>query len=520
MIRKKKTILALILLAITLPSLAQNDISWEVEMQTTNGGGKFSPLWLNANRYGLSSLEKNNGYLLAGIEKPLALDSAKQWGLGYGVSMAVAYDFTSSIVVQEAYVEGRWKKGVFSVGSKEWPMEFKNNELSSGSQTFGINARPVPQVRLALPEYWSFGKGWFALKGYIAYGMQTDDKWQKEFTHQESRYTEHVLYHAKAAYLRIGRPGVKRVTAELGLEHASLFGGTSYRKWENGQLVGVKNRIGLSSFWHAFYGGGNDVGEGTYKNVEGDMLGSWVVRINYDAPSWNLGVYADHFFEDHSSMFFLDYDGYGEGDEWQEKKRHRFLLYDLKDIMLGVELQLKKCSWLKTIVAEYLYTKYQSGPIYHDHTETIPDHIGGADEYYNHGIFCGWQHWGMVMGNPLYRSPLYNDDGTIYVKNNRFIAWHFGVNGSITPYLDYRLLATWQKGWGASKKGWDTKNYMFPHPRRNGSLMAEATYKIASKGLQFTAAMGLDKGTLLGDNFGIQLTATKKGIFKIKRSRK
>lgn len=142
MIRKKKTILALILLTITLPSLAQDDISWEVEMQTTNGGGKFSPLWLNANRYGLSSLEKNNGYLLAGIEKPLALDSAKQWGLGYGISMAAAYNFTSSIVVQEAYVEGRWKKGVLTVGSKQWSMELKNNELSSGSQTFGINARP------------------------------------------------------------------------------------------------------------------------------------------------------------------------------------------------------------------------------------------------------------------------------------------------------------------------------------------------------------------------------------------
>ena len=56
-------------------------------------------------------------------------------------------------------------------------MQLKNQTLSSGSQTLGINARPVPQVRIALPEYWQlpFGGGWLHLKGHIAYGMMTDD---------------------------------------------------------------------------------------------------------------------------------------------------------------------------------------------------------------------------------------------------------------------------------------------------------------------------------------------------------
>lgn len=493
----------------TLPTLAQEDLSWKVEMQSTNCSGDFTPLWLNANRYGLSSLEKNNGYLLAGVERPLAADSTRRWGLGYALSMAAAHHFTSSIIVQEAYVEGRWKKGVLTVGSKEWPMELKNEKLSSGSQTFGINARPVPQVRVALPDYWEFAHGRLALKGHIAYGMQTDDNWQKDFTDKRSKYTDHALYHSKAGYLRIGRPKQGHLTAELGLEHATMFGGTSYRQWENGQLTGIKNNTGLSSFWHAFFGGGSDVGETVYQNVEGDMLGSWVARINYDATTWNLSIYADHYFEDHSAMFFLDYDGYGEGAEWNKKKHNRYLLYDLKDIMLGAELTLKDCRWLKTIVAEYLYTKYQSGPIYHDHTEAIPDHIGGTDSYYNHSIYGGWQHWGMVIGNPLYLSPLYNSDGTIDVKDNRFVAWHFGLNGNITPRLAYRVLATWQKGFG-------TYSNLYPHPRRNNSLMAEATYTAASKGWQFTVAAGMDNGALLGNNYGVQLTAVKKGVFKSK----
>ena len=502
-----KKLLFFFLLSGPLSATAQSDLSWKVTMQSTNSSGDYTPLWLNANKHGLSSLDKNNGYLMAGVKKSMQADSLKRWSYGFGASLAATYNFTSPVVVQEAYAEGRWLKGVVTVGSKEWPMELKDNALSSGSQTLGINARPVPQVRVALPDYWTFAGGWLGIKGHIAYGKFTDDGWQKDFTDQKSRYTEDALYHSKAGYLRVGHAEKTRLSLELGLEMATLFGGTSYRKWENGQLVGVKNGTGLSSFWNAFIGGGSDVGEDVYKNVEGDNLGSWVARVNYDAPTWNLGVYADHFFEDHSAMFHLSHNGYGTGEEWQVKKENRFYLYDLKDIMLGAELTLKSCPWARKIVVEYLYTKYQSGALYHDHTANIPDHLCGTDNYYNHSIFTGWQHWGQVMGNPLYTSPLYNADGTVQVKNNRFVAWHAGVSGSLSRALDYRLLATYQKGWGSYGN-------MFPHPRRNASLMAEATYRIPKSGWQVAAAAAFDKGSLLGDNVGLQLTVVKKGVFK------
>ena len=143
----------LCLFAAPLSMRAQTDISWEVAAQTTNSSGDHTPLWLNANKHGLSSLDKNNGYLMAGVEKTMTGDSIRKWSYGFGASMAAAYGFTSPIVVQEAYVEGRWLKGVLTLGSKEWAMELKNDTLSSGSQTFGINARPVPQLRIALPDF-------------------------------------------------------------------------------------------------------------------------------------------------------------------------------------------------------------------------------------------------------------------------------------------------------------------------------------------------------------------------------
>lgn len=485
-------------------------LEYKVEAQGSLSSDK-TPLWLNADKYGLSSLDKSNGYLRGAIERPLATDSLRRWGVGYGLDVAVAANYTSTLVVQQAYAEGRWLKGVLTVGSKQWPMEMKNNRLSSGSQTLGVNARPVPQVRLALDRWWNvFGVRWLALKGHVAYGMLTDDNWEKDFTQRKSKYAENVLYHSKAGYLRIGNPdSYMPLSAEVGLEMASLFGGTAHIADGNGGLMTVKGNTGFSAFKDAFIPGGSDATDGRYKNVEGDQLGSWLARINYDADTWRVGVYYDKFFEDHSAMFQLDYDGYGQGSEWNTKKKHRYLLYDFSDMMLGIEFNLKYGTWLRDVVFEYLYTEYQSGPIYHDHTEGVSDHIGGRDNFYNHYIYAGWQHWGQAIGNPLYTSPIYNEDGTIYFSNNRFMAFHLGASGQPTENLAYRLLATYQEGLGTYDKPYTKK-------RHNVSFLVEAAYTLP-KDWTVTAGYGMDFGSIIGHNHGFQLTVAKCGIFNRER---
>ena len=483
------------------------DVEWNVEMQGSFSDGK-TPLWLNANKHGLSSLEQNNGYLRGSIVRPLSADSARRWGLGYGVDVAVPVNYTSDFVLQQAFVEARWLHGVLSVGSKEYPMELKNQTLSSGSQTLGINARPVPQVRIALPEYWTIPvlNGWLQLKGHIAYGMMTDDSWQHTFTQKQSKYADHVLYHSKAGFLRIGNENYFCPwSVELGLEMAAQFGGKPYG-WKDGEMVVAPTENNLKGFWHAFVPGGSDARDGAYPNVAGNQLGSWVMRINYDADRWQAHVYADHFFEDHSQMFFLDYNGYGEGDEWAEKKKWRFFRYAVKDMMLGAEVNLKYTRWVRNIVFEYLYTKYQSGPYNHDHTINIPDHIAGSDDYYNHSVYPGWQHWGQVIGNPLYRSPIYNDNGMLWVYDNRFIAYHLGIDGQPTGRFGYRLLGTYQKGWG-------TYDDPFTKPHHNVSFLAEGNYRFCD-GWQVKAGYAMDFGSnqMLGHNVGFQLTVSKHGI--------
>ena len=489
-----------------LSQLLCAQVEVRTEEQLSVSSGDHTPLWLNANKYGLSSLDATNGYVRGGVFRSIENDSSRRWAWGAGVDVAVAGGFTSTLVVQQAYGELRWLKGLLTVGSKEQPMELRHQELSTGPQTLGINARPVPSVRLSLPDYWDipFTKGWVGLKGHIAYGMQTDDNWQKDFTQRQSKYTEHTKLHTKAGYLRIGKQD-KPFTAELGLEMACQYGGTSYTYGD--AAPPVKNEDGLKGMVHAFIpGGGEAIEPEDYRNMDGNHLGSWLVRLNYDADAWGASVYADHFFEDQSSMFFLDYDGYGTGDEWNVKKESRYFLYDLKDIMLGAEVRLKQTPWLNTIVLEYLYTKYQCGPMYHDHTQQRPDHISGIDFYYDHYIFTGWQHWGQVMGNPLYRSPLYNTDGLVKVEDSRFWAWHIGFAGDPCRHLHYRILCTFQEGLG-------TYEIPFVDPQRNFSLLAEAAYTFddasAFGGWRVKGAFGLDSGELLGNNWGVQLTISK-----------
>ena len=486
------------------------DIHYNIEMQGSFSHGK-TPLWLNANKYGLSSLEKNNGYLRASAIRPLSADSARRWAVGYGVDVAAPVNYTSHVVVQQAFVEARWLHGVLSVGAKEYPMELKNQALSSGSQTLGINARPVPQVRLALPEYWTIPilHNWLAIRGHVAYGKMTDDNWQHDFTHCQSKYADGVLYHSKAGFLKIGNEGAFFPwSLELGLEMATQFGGTPYRMVD-GKMTPMPTQGGLKGMWNAFLPGGADATDGIYENVAGNTLGSWMFRINYDADTWRWRFYGDHFFEDDSQMFFLDYDGYGEGDEWWQEKSRRYYRYKFKDIMLGTEINLKYGTWLRDIVVEYIYTKYQSGPYNHDHTVNIPDHLSGADDYYNHSNYPAWQHWGQVMGNPLYRSPIYNEDGVFYVRNNRFVAWHLGLDGQPTSRLGYRLLATYQKGWGTY---WEP----FTKKHHNVSFLAECNYRFPH-GWNVKGAYAMDFGSreMYGHNAGFQLTISKAGIFKL-----
>ncbi len=502
------TTFALLIATFATAESLTDGMNLTLEASGTTSNGAFAPMWLTSNRHGIVSPYGNSAYQRAFLSRDHSADSCKLWQIGYGIDVTINEHGMAPMMIHQAYGELKYKLATLTIGQKEIPMEMKNERLSSGSQTFGINALPIPQVRLEMNDYWTIPLGgrWVGFKGHLSFGRYTDDNWQKDFTEGKKKYTVNQLYHSKSGFLRIHKP-TSPLTITLGLEMAAQFGGTTYRPNGTGEMFAQKHNTGFKSFFNALVPGfGGDEGEGLYANSEGNTLGSWIGRIDYKAKGSTFSLYADKFFEDHSAMFQLDYDGYGSGEEWNKKVGKRMIVYDFSDIMLGAEWKKHEPWYVDNVVVEYLHTKYQSGPINHDRTPELSDHIAGKDNYYNHYIFTGWQHWGMVQGNPLYLSPIYNDNMEIECHGNRFIAWHIGIGGTIAKRLTYRLLASWQRCWG-------TYSYILPDPRENTSTLAEIKYTDFSlfghKGWNVSGAIAFDNGKLRGNNFGVQATISK-----------
>jgi hypothetical protein len=95
-------------------------------------------------------------------------------------------------------------------------------------------------------------------------------------------------------------------------------------------------------------------------------------------------------------------------------------------------------------------------------------------------------------------------DNTIEIGNNRFVAWHLGLSGHPIKNLDYRVLATWQTGYG-------TYHNPYLPERHQYSMLAEASYRLL-QGWSLKGGLGFDLGEITGKNFGVQLSIIKKGI--------
>ena len=288
-----------ILLCLPLCTWGQNaltrslrQIEYNIETQGSFANGD-TPLWLNANHYGLSSIKGNNGYLRAAISHNVKADSLNKWRIGYGLDLAAPINYTSHFIIQQLYADFEYKKIRLTIGAKQQPMLLKNTSLSSGSQTLGINARPIPCVRFEIPEYLNIsGRGnWAAIRGHISYGMQTDGNFEADYvgTNTSAHYAKNVLVHTKAGYLRLGNKQKFPLTFEGGIEMATQFGGTAYNvvTWDGINTSPLKMTHKLKDFINATFGLGGDVTDGQgYANATGNTLGSWLARLSWQERNW------------------------------------------------------------------------------------------------------------------------------------------------------------------------------------------------------------------------------------------
>lgn len=497
--QKMRFLTAMILLAASLPaaagifsSLPDSTYRYSVTLNGSVSSGDFTPFWLVNNRQGLSSLRKDNGYLRASLFR--RADTTRTWSWDFGVDLAVAAHYQSTFNVQQLYAGVNWRWLNLTIGSKERHAFLGDWRLSSGDLLFSENARPIPQARLETRDYVFIPgtRNWLSVRAYISVGAFTDTHWAEDYVPETSRLARNVLFHSKGLMFRIGDPARDQLTFEGGMEMGAQWGGT-IRRYDKATGKFTYSHMGhsLKDFWHVLIpSSGGDSSDptqmGEILNCYGNHTGQWSFGLNWlpDYTQWGVKAYYKHYFEDHSMMTFD---------------------YPWRDMLIGGEIRLPANPVIDKFVYEYLMMKFQAGPVYWDHTPEINSQVSGRDDYYNHGIYNGWQHWGMGIGNPLLRAPLYNSNHELYFYHNRVKAHHFGFGGAPLPGLDYRVLFTYNRSWGTY--GFPTSQVLHGY-----NLLLEATWRPARlKGWSGTLSLGADWGKLTGRSRGMMLSISKSG---------
>lgn len=465
-------------------SQAPDTLTVTAEVVQTVGTGEHTPFWLVSNRQGLSSISRDYGYVEVGAVKKM--DENRRFSWGAGVDLVVPWKMTSGFVVQQLYGELKYRSLSLMLGSRNHEPALVDGELSSGELLYSGNARPIPQIYGGIREFQPlhFVNDWIGIKGFLSYGKFTDSSWQEHWAAPGSRYDKGAWVCSRGIWLKGGNEKKFPLVFNIGLEMATQFGGTIYNlnRYSDGKMIkDLKMSSGFKTWIKALIPMPGDDGTIDLErtNVEGNTVGTWNFSLEWKPDAdWGVKAYWQHVFEDHSMMW---------------------IQFPWKDGLWGVQGWLPRNPFVSSVVYEFMCSKFQSGPVYNDWTQWVPEQVSGVDRYYNHELYSGWMHWGMALGNPFFISPVYNPNHILEFYATRNVTHHIGIKGNPADGVDWRLLLSHSKSWGDYWKP-------FPEVRSMWNFMAEVKWRpVKLRQLECRAAVAFDRGDLVGDNFGVML---------------
>lgn len=496
-----------------------------MQLNTVISNGDYAPYWITANRQGLLPVEKSSGYARYALLLDGTIGKEKYWKYSAGVDALAGYNRDRGFALHQIYANLSWKWLEFSIGKREYYAQmrdfclpcsdiglsgrtafsslYRNSflDLGTGGLAYSGNSAPIPQFRIAIPEYVDFPgtNSWLKIKGHIAYGIFLDDNFQEDFTklNPAARYARNVMYHSKALFMKLGKSERFPITAEGGLEMYSQFGGDFYTH-EGGKYLSMPR--GVKDFFKAFIPLSGDSGtpDTEQSNISGNHIGNWHLAFTLHTDPVDVRVYGEHMFDDFSQLFFFEYQSNLEGED-------ELVYYPWYDIQLGIAVKNKTgfLSFIKNIQYEYTSTYNQSGAGYNDPSDCYNEQMDGMDNYYNHSIYPGWHHYGMGIGNPLVISPMYNNNGSLTFRGNRLVAHNVGLNGAFAneKFL-YRVMYTYSENWG-------TYHNPFSEKRYTTSLLADLLYIPKRSNWLFSLSLAYDKSNFIGDNVGAMLSVAR-----------
>lgn len=461
----------------------QNLFDYKLEAGGCYTSGCFIPYYMVSNRHGIISPESGVGFLRAGAGYSRETSSGFRLGMGldlvgYTAETSPYYD---AVRLHQLYADISYKKVGMSVGMREESSMLVNGELSSGNMVWSENARPVPRMKIGTTDYVSVPGtgGWINFYFDFSYGWQGDGGYNREVgdflelvntDRRNYHITENVVLHRKNLFFRTKQD--EKLVMTVGIEHASQFGGT---------VNGRENAVNLKDYAKVFLASTGNAGN------EYSHLASIDVRADVNFRQGVLGAYT---------QLFMD-----------EISRHGGFRQNGTDGLWGLEWRTGKSGFLSDVIVEYLKTTNQGGPVYanEEYKYDGKEYHYYACTYYDDQHYGAWSNFGMALGSPMLKSPIYNENRLPMFAETLVRALHIGMKGQLAEKLDYRFMFSYRKTWG-------TTLYLSPSPKENTSAMLECCYH-ADKGWTFVPSVAFDSGKLYGDNFGLALSVRKVGSF-------
>lgn len=455
-------------------SAGADTMQYNIGVSALASSGRFAPFWLQSNMNGDISSSPFSGNVSAGVYKQ-AVHNERWWDYDFAVQLTgrvqsripgSAFDMQQRMATgyfNQLYAHLRLYIFDITAGIKPMIYEMQDTALSMGSMVFSGNSQPLPRLTIGIDRYTPVPGcyGYFELKGGLTHAWLADNV-----------YMRGSYIHHKWLALRLG--GRLPVNISYELHHAAQWGGISP----------VYGDIGSDwqSFVNVFLARGGGVMRNDQLNAQGNHVGSQQLMLTGKGNGWEVSMYWQNFFEDNFAAI-------GDGQ-------------NLADGLWGISLKQTRWPYVQGVTYEFMNTTDQSGP-WHDRDGLC---YAGNDSYYRNSIFVnGWNYFFRSIGTPFITSPLYNEDGTIYTLNSRVRVHHIGVRGDIYGFL-YRVKLSYARNYGND----NTSRAVLSD---NTAILLEVTkHSEQAWGLDFGLRIAGDFGTQWGNQFGAQITVSKRGI--------
>ena len=461
---------------------AKTNVTYDLTAESAFGTGDYNAYQLVTNRHHILGTRSNTVYMRAAVNVDHRVGDS--WKLAGCVDAVLSLHADHKVYLQQCYL--RLVNEVFFVeaGNHEDCQVVRDDSLSVGSFVKGTNAKPIPQVRIGTNGFQTvpYTKDWVQVNFEMGYGKFLDGDYRRDVmicsNGLNTSYISGAYYHQKHLYIR-SNPN-KRFFAMIGIEHAVQFGATC-RDFTDGTMKVIDKPANMKAFMNVILPLGDDryYEHQAYEDwVYGNHIGMMTYQIGCNiTPCHRVQAYLDNPFEDGSGVRKGNgYDG----------------LWGLQYSNTSAGRQI-----VRAAVVEYFQSTNQSGPLHWDSADypepirsQVTEFVTGADDYYNHMFYDGYQYYGMTPGIALITSPIYNKDGYSGFRDTRVKAIHVGVRGELTARLSYMLRGSYREGWGT---------YYVPLVRKHHSFdaMMQGTYDLNA--WTVSAAYGLSRGNIYGD---------------------